>query len=406
MKITYVPFAKLPYTDTCWSLIEGPDDKAYAVACCEHSSGGSAFITRYDPATRKLEYLLDVAEAVGEPPSTGRATQCKIHYSMIVDDDGILYAATHLSGPAIDQPFYNPWGTFDDPLRSFVGARMLAYDIGREKVLWTDTLIPYEGCRCLAFDRQRRLMYAVGYPRDHFYVYELDRRRRTDLGRIGSVNPQAIWLDQRGWAYTTNDDGRIVLCRPTSDGWDLRESDVRAPHAPYQTGWHNVVYDVVQVPGQDAVAGCMWNTDPRLFLLEHAADPAAMRMHDLGPAHVGIDDYANRGFNDDHVGGLAFDAAGQLLYCISRPGRGSSMFPDRSATLKRMDLATRQVRDVCALKDEAGVEIPYVSRMVRIGRRHLVMGVVGHMPTGVLHVELDDDLAAGPLAATPRRYWG
>jgi hypothetical protein len=34
------------------------------------------------------------------------------------------------------------------------------------------------------------------------------------------------------------------------------------------------------------------------------------------------------------------------------------------------------------------------------------MGVVGHMPTGILHVELDDQMAQGPLAATPRRYWG
>ncbi len=407
MKIQYVPFSKLPYTDTCWSLIEGPDERAYAVACCEHSSGGTGFITRYDPATRRLEYLLDVAETVGQPSDNGRATQCKIHYSMVADDDGILYAATHLSGPAIDQPNYNPWGTFDDPLRSFVGSQLLAYDIARDKVLWTDTLIPHEGCRCFALDRQRRLLYAVGYPRDHFYVYQLDSRRRTDLGRIGSVNPQAIWMDQRGRAYTTDDYGRIIVCQPADGGgWRLIDTDTYAPHAIYQNGWHNVAYDVVAVPGTDAVAGAAWNVDPHLFLLTHHDELADMKMENLGPSSPGIDGYGDRGFNGDHCGGLVFSAGGELLYCASLSDTSGSVFPSRSAMLKAINLQTHRVRDICQLTDNAGVEIPYISRTIRIGPRHLVMGVVGQMPTGILHVELDGELAQGPLAATPRRYWG
>jgi len=56
--------------------------------------------------------------------------------------------------------------------------------------------------------------------------------------------------------------------------------------------------------------------------------------------------------------------------------------------------------------DEAGVSVPYISRAVRIGARHLVLGTVGRTKAGIAHVELDDDLAQGPWQQTPRRYWG
>jgi hypothetical protein len=407
VRIRYIPFQKLPYTDSCWSLIEGPDEKVYAAACCEHSSGGTAFIVRYDPRTEELEYLLDVAEAVGEPLDNGRATQCKIHYSMILDDDGVLYAATHLSGAAIEEVAYSTWGTFNDPLRSFVGARLLAFDTRTERVLWTDTLIPWEGCRCLALDAAARRLYAVGYPRDHVYLYDLDARRRRDLGRIGSVNPQAIWLDGAAGgprrAYTTDDDGRIVVYDERRGG--LADTDVRAPHAVYQDGWHNVVYDAVQVPDSQDVVGVTWNVDPRLFRFRPADDPAAARMDDLGPTTPGISGYGNRGVNTDHAGALVFSAGGELLYVVSAcTGDGDPH--GRSATLKRMNLHSGEVRDVGRLLDEAGVQIGYGSRAVRIGAEHVVFGTIGRVPTGIVHVVLDDELARGPFQATPRRCWG
>ena len=407
MRIKYIPFSKLPYSDTCWSLIEGPDEKVYAAACCEHSSGGTAFIIRYDPRREQLEYLLDVAEVVGQPPINGRPTQCKIHYSMIIDDEGILYAATHLSGPAISEICYNPWGSFDDSARSFVGSRLLAYDTRKETVLWTDTLIPWEGCRCLALDRAARRIYALGYPRDHLYVYDLDSRQRFDAGRIGSVNPQTIWLqaisgqEQRVW--TTDDDGRLIVYDPEAQS--IITTDLRTPHAPYQTGWHNLVYDVVQVPGSSDVAGVAWNVDPYLFRLGHAEDPNAAVVQDMGPVSPGISGYGNRGLNTDHVGGLVFSAAGELLFSVGQLAitNATDIEP---AKLKAMNLATGESRDVCELRGEDGAPATYISRAVRIGPEHLVMGTVGRVPTGIMHIQLDGDMSQGPFEATPRRYWG
>ena len=402
MRIRFVPFEKLPYCDTCWSLIEGPDDRVYAAACCEHASGGTVVVVRYDPQTEELVYLLDVAEAVGQPPDDGRATQCKIHYSMVIDDDGILYGATHLSGPAVTEVHYNPWATFDDPLRSFVGSKIFAYDIAAEKVLWTDTLIEWEGCRCLALDAPRRRLYAAGYPRNHFYIYDLDRHTTTDLGRFGSVNPQAIWTDGRMRAWTTGDYGELVVCDPNED--ELKTTDLSLPHAPYQDGWHNVIYDVVGAPDGGDVFGAPWNMDPYIFRFRPGASPEATEVTSLGAA---IRDVTPTGVNSHHVGGLVFSAGGDLLYTTTRVGEaaGDKRY-HRLSTLRLMDVRTGDIRTLCDLIDENGMGISYVSRTARIGPQHLVMGAVGHTPTGICHVTLDDDLAEGPFAKTPRRYWG
>jgi hypothetical protein len=402
MRIRFIPFSKLPQSDTCWALIEGPDECVYAAACSEMVPGGTVFIVRYNPRTEELEYLLDVARVVGEPPENQRATQCKIHYSMLINDDGVMYGATHLSGPAVTEVKYNPWGSFNDPERSYVGARMFAYDCASEDVLWTETLIPWEGCRCLAFSHDRNSLYAVGYPRDHFYRFNLRERERQDLGRLGSVNPQTIWLDGSGTAYTTDDYGYLVACPPDED--QLIDTAIKLPHAPYQNGWHNVVYDVVAVPGSEDCVGVAWNLDPYLFRFTPGERPGEGKVLDLGPASPGIEGRVLRGVNTDHAGGLVFNAAGDLMLSVTTPQ--SESFSDRLSILKCMEIDTGEMEEVCPLVDEDGVHIKYISRAVRVGARHLIMGVVGTVPTGILHVTLDEDLAHGPFESTPRRYWG
>ena len=63
----------------------------------------------------------------------------------------------------------------------------LAFDTATDEMLWWDTLIPREGCRCLLIDEERGLLYALSYPRDHFIIYDLEKRQSRDLGRIGSM---------------------------------------------------------------------------------------------------------------------------------------------------------------------------------------------------------------------------
>src|ERR1700739_1072451 len=77
----WYPFTGHPDSDTCWSLSVGPDCRIYAPACAGTVPGGVVKPVRYNEQRDELEYLFDLAEKVEDPGDSGRATQCKIHYS-------------------------------------------------------------------------------------------------------------------------------------------------------------------------------------------------------------------------------------------------------------------------------------------------------------------------------------
>ena len=244
-EVTWHQFTEHPESDSCWSLSVGPDGRIYAAACAEGAPGGVVKLVRYNEKTDSLDYLFDLDEMVDDPRDSGRATQCKIHYSFAPStSNGVLYMATHLSGPPIDLPAYSPWNMWNDPERCFRGSALLAFDTRTDKVLWWDTLIPKEGCRCLLHDEERGLLYALGYPRDHLIVYDIAKRTRRDIGRIGSINSQALFSDRRHRIWTTDDYGHLVRYDPEKDR--LERSHAVLPHDPnYVTGWHSVFYDAV-----------------------------------------------------------------------------------------------------------------------------------------------------------------
>jgi len=72
-KLKSIVFRELPVHDTCWSITTGRDGNIYIGVCCELTSGQSVFIVQYDPIKEKTEYLLEVGQALDEPPDSGRA---------------------------------------------------------------------------------------------------------------------------------------------------------------------------------------------------------------------------------------------------------------------------------------------------------------------------------------------
>ncbi|MDH7570991.1 MAG: hypothetical protein QHJ73_15550 [Armatimonadota bacterium] len=397
-----VTFAELPMHDTTWSLISGPDGNAYAAACCEHTGGIAAVIVRYR-ANATREALLDIGDATGQPADNGRATQCKIHYSMVVDQDGILYGASHLSGPPLGHLTYNPWGNWADPRVSFPGAGLVVYDTRTDQLLWSDFLYPQEGCRCLALDRTRRRLYSCTYPLNHFHAYDLATRTDHDFGRIGAVNPQAVWLDLYDRPYTTDDFGRILRLDP--DRERLETLDVKLPHPPFQNGWHDIVYDAAPCLEPGKVLGVAWNAWPHFWLYDMTEGDQG-RMYDLGPVHRGLTGLEPNQINQSHVGGLAFGPDNLLYYsvmCEQHPRHGMV------SHLKRFNPHTGEEEDLGPIRDPVSDEwVWYISRAIWISRRDLILAVVGRTPTGIVHVrfgeeELED--AAGPEFPM-LRFWG
>ena len=407
-KVTWYQFTEHPVSDSCWSLSVGPDGRIYAAACAEGQPGETVKVVRYNEKTDSLDYLFNLDEMVEDPRDSGRATQCKIHYSFSPSmSDGIMYMGTHLSGPPIDLPAYSPWNFWHNPERCFRGSALLAFDTKTDRVLWWDTMIPKEGCRCLLHDEDRGLLYALSYPRDHLFVYDIRKRRSRDLGRIGSVNAQALFMDSKHRVWTTSDYGRLVRYDPEKDR--MESSPYVLPHNPaFQNGWHSVFYDVVASPDRQCVYAGTWIAQPYLMRIWHEEGEWG-RVEDLGPLTQDRDTTIPFNTFLDHAGGLAFAGDGMLYFVASRWEEGNVEARDRDfwncqGVVWRLDPETLE-REEVAILERPGHNAQYVSRGAPDHNGNLFFGHVGPRPVGIFQVHMPKDRKKKD-AHLPIRLWG
>jgi hypothetical protein len=390
-------FDQLPIHDTCWAMIAGADDRVYIAACCEMTGGVGVYLVRFDPRKKSVDCLFDIAEAVGEPATNGRATQCKIHYSLMASSDGMIYGATHLSGPPAGDFYYSPWASWRES-RSFIGSMIFAFDTRTDQVLWTDMCYPLEGSRSAGLDEVHGQVYGVGYPRDHFWAYKLEARETVDLGRIGSVNPLVVWTDPAGNGYTADDDGMIIRCN--GEKLALECLDVFVPHAPYQGRFHCTVYDLVAAPDDPwTVYGVNWKADPWLF--RYRMSPTGPgEMTALGPIRVtGGPEPGSYWNSQDHAAGLVFDNQGRLnLFANSVADYQTGTCIVHHMVL---DPATGEQQDLGIL-DFDGHRPRYIPRAARTRAGELVLADVGGTPTRAYCLPAVE----GPFINLPIRTWG
>jgi hypothetical protein len=408
MHAVYHEFSERPLSDSCWSTSTGPDGRIYIACCIEHTGGGTATIVRPRPDGTP-EYLFDMDEVTGDRRDSGRATQCKVHYSFVPDPEkDLVWCATHLSGPPIGENRYNPWASWHDPVRAFRGAYLVGWDVKRDRVVHSTLMIPKEGCRCLAFDAKRRVMYALTYPRDHLVRYDLARGELTDLGRLGSVNAQCLFLDRRGRVHTIADRGRVLRYDP--EVGRIEELPWTWPVEPCQTAWHAVVYDACEDPSTGAIYGIPWKARPHLARFWPEDGPHG-RLEDLGPVSQACDPRRHVSVNLNHVGGLVFAGDGRLHYVKAvwqaglehRRLKRTAMPGDTRAVLCAYDPRSGTHSEVGDLSGGAGPDM-YIARGARGADGALCFGKICARPAGYFHVRLPD-VAAAPTSSC-LRMWG
>ena len=405
--VRWYPFTEHPRSDSCWSVTTGPDGKIYAAACAETVPAETAVVFRYDDHNDRLQKLLEVDRVVNDPRDSGRAPHCKIHYSFAPSPaDGMLYMATHLSGPPAGQTHYSPWLSWHDPSRCFRASALIAYDTRRDQVAWWDTLIPKEGCRCLLHDPGRNLLYALSYPRDHLFVYDIKRKNLRDCGRIGSVNSQVLFTDSKHRVWTAGDDGHLVRYDP--DTQRLEWSPYRIPHdGLVQNGWHSVLYDAVRCPHDQSLYMLPWSGYPRLLRFWPDEGPWG-RINDLGPTNQPYDRTLPVNTFLDHCGGLTFARDRCLYYVAARWQEPVHQNLNQSVgVLYRYDPAANERHEVATLKRPDALASQYVSRAAIDRNGNLFFGHVnedpGARPSGIFKVTVP------PLTQTNQpalRMWG
>lgn len=407
-RTTWYEFSQHPISDSCWSLSTGPDGRIYASACAETTPGGVVKVVRYNEHSDSLDYLFDMDKAVNDPRDSGRATQCKIHYSFAPSmSDGVLYMASHLSGPPIDRPAYSPWNSWHDPARCFRGSALLAFDTKTDEFLWWDTLLPKEGCRCLALDEERGFLYAMSYPRDHFVAYDIKKRQRRDMGRIGSINSQVLFIDKRHRVWSADDYGRLVRYDPAKDR--IETSPLVLPHNPaIQTGWHSVLYDAVAAPDGECIYAVTWIANS--FLARIWPNEGEWgRVESLGMATQAGDLTLPTNTFLDHCGGLTFAGDGQLYYVASRWNNrvsepGAANPEDLQGVVWRLNPQTLE-REQVALLNRPCAPAQYVSRGAVDHNGDIFFGHVGRKPVGIFKLHMPAERKKTD-AHLPIRKWG
>jgi hypothetical protein len=263
-------------------------------------------------------------------------------------------------------------------------------------------------------DEERRLLYALSYPRDHFIIYDLEKRTRRDIGRIGSVNAQALFSDKSHRIWTTDDYGHLVRYDPERGRLD-HSPNVLPHNAPVQSGWHSVFYDVVASPEGDCVYAVTWNGSSRLMRI-WPDEGEWGRVEDLGPVTPPHEPDIPENYYTDHCGGLTFAADGQLYYVASR-WKGN--FPRRINELDkfdgpegrrvegvvwRLDPRTLKREEVALLRRPDGSS-HYVSRGAVDAHGDLFFGHVGRKPVGFFRVAMPPDRRKAN-SHLPLRTWG
>lgn len=312
-EIEYVRFDKLPTHDSTWGLCTGFDGNIYIAACGEITGGLSVFILRYLPQERKLEYMIEVGPELGEPPDNGHATQSKIHYCLIPGSDGLLYCATHASGPPAGDPVWRPWNCWDDKTRCFPGSFIFTYDPVKNKITNLGIGPKKEGTRAMALDEKRKKIYGITWPRNHLYVFYIESREYKDIGRIGDINPQAIFLDRHGNAYTTDDYGYILKCDAETN--EIIKYRIQCPHEHYRHGWHNVPYDVVPAPDRSCFYGTDWGYESRIWRYNPYEGKEGI-IEDLGRAFGPPEFKTDSSLQEWQVRGLVFGIDKQLYFTM------------------------------------------------------------------------------------------
>jgi hypothetical protein len=373
--VEHVSFELLPLHDSTWGLCTGTEGEIYAAACGEHTGGLSVFIIRYDPETGKIEYLIECGPAIGEPPDNGRAPQCKIHYCLIPSSDGLLYCATHASGPPIGHPFWRPWNTWDDPERRFAGSFLFTFDPRTDSVDNFGIGPQREGTRALALDEKRGKLYGITWPRNHMFVFYIQSRQYVDLGRIGEINPQAVWLDRDGNAYTTDDYGYFL--RIDAETNRIEQLNTKCPHEPHTRGWHNVAYDVIPSPDGRYFYGCDWGYESHLWRFDPYAGSDG-KVESLGRALGSSELKTEFEMERYNVRGLVFGADAKLYFCMRLPHEGRDPMH-----LARLDVDTLEREVVAVLEFGKSSRWFHIASATADFKGNLYFAEAGTHPTGM-----------------------
>lgn len=293
----------------------GDSTSLYLGLSNEFEPGVHGRLVRFNCADESFSLLGDMGTVLPEARQALRPPHSKFHLGIVVDSDGLVYAATHMTAPPAGEHVHRAFEIYNDGRRWFSGSHLLRYDPRTDRLVDLGIVSPKEGVRILAINPELHELYALTYPRDHFLVVTTEGQVR-DLGRVGQDNAFGLCWCKDGCTYTTDDDGFFLRYRPRARGGDgtLEHLAIRIPDAPWRDGTGNLVRRMITGPDGFTLYGA-GTKGMRIF----AWRPDNAEVRDYGPV-VGTDRPSEYSYLPS-VKALAFGSDG-WLYIATVPYSG------------------------------------------------------------------------------------
>jgi hypothetical protein len=262
------------------------------------TTGEESFLFMFDPSINKVRHLGKIRG------------QESIHHSLVEDKDGFIYMGTgknmfeeiSLSKGGIGTEGLidkSLWGDIKKHFNDYPGGHLLRYDPGSDN---KKVKLPAMSCEpddlgiplahnsiyALAINPAGNEIYGITYPDGHFFVYNIEMKKLTDLGPIDKKivfhGPERYWrslsralvCDKTGKVFFSGTEGLIMYYDPFNH--KLMSTDLRIPGDYYYLQFYED-YSVVDYFATDS-AGLIYGgtSDGYLFSL----DPTTMKLRNLG----------------------------------------------------------------------------------------------------------------------------
>ena len=261
------------------------DGKLYYVLTSTRYDEGGHFY-RYDPATGSVEFIADIAQALGDLDQKCIA-QGKSHVDF-EEYDGKLYFATHMGYyQIVDGAELTPTD-LPDGWKPYRGGHFVYYDLKTGEIVDLGIAPDKGGIITMTMDKERKHLYGLTWPLGTFLDYDMATGTVKDCGstfKAGETNPanpgyrvicRSMFVDPRdGNVYWSVGDGDIYSYNPAEgtpkmvEGADLR-LDYFGKYDPSKPGsmsynWRKICWYVPdgKAYGVHGNSGYLFSFDPR-----------------------------------------------------------------------------------------------------------------------------------------------
>ena len=278
------------------SLVETPDGDIFG-----GTTGYVSHLFVYSYRPGRVKKLSNWVRHLGKIPGHE-----SIHHSLVCDDDGIIYFGTGLN-ELTQHPISFPqpgnagimkslWADIEGRYADYEGGRLFRFDYAAEKREWigphdecgAEDLgipVPHDGIYALTINKKRKEIYGITYPRGHFFVYQIEKKKFIDKG---SVYKQLVYpgpnnrtlrgitatlvCDDKSFVYGSGDAGRLFRYDPESG--QIEVTDIKIPA---------VYYSVTEAFAKDE-NGLIYGGTNEGYLFRF--DPEKLKLTNLGKPFV------------------------------------------------------------------------------------------------------------------------